>query len=243
MARLKMTGFGRFIIFLLIISPIVYFGARYLKNSGLLEVNKEETVTSPEDINAELPSENEILEEISRKSDEDYRNKREEEIIAEQQRKIEELERQNRDLRDQKSDQTTQRTPIPPTTTTQSNEKRDGPSFDDILREAEDVFRDKGASTGSTTTSEEPAARSSATWTFAFNGISGEIELYEQSGRIMARTVYGRDNRVDVSELVAQGDRLMVKNSPTGEYYTLRSDGDLDAYDQSGYLTTCQRKS
>jgi len=34
----------------------------------------------------------------------------------------------------------------------------------------------------------------------------------------------------------------MVHGSRSGEYYSIRQNGDLDAYDQSGYLTTCRLK-
>lgn len=233
-SRHKLTGFGRFIIFLIILAPIVYFGLQYLRSSGLLEIKKEETNIIEED-QTTAQSEKDILEDISKRSE--STSSKEIEIISEQQRKIEELERENRELRNRTGDQNADRATLPPPPTSQTNGRGDGPTFDDILKEADDALRDKGTSEDT-----EAPKKSSATWTFSFSATSGEIELYEENGRIMARTVYVGNNRVDVSELVVQGDRLTVKDSPTGEYYILRSDGDLDAYDQNGFQTTCRRK-
>ncbi len=181
-----------------------------------------------------------------------------ERIIREQERKIQELEKRNQDLQNQKSQIDTRtssdtRTDIPPVTsqrdqtsgTTSSNNRTTAPggapSLDELLQEAD---RNTGNSTRTPTGRENTttAKRTLATWDFSFQNISGDIEFYEQGGQILSRTVYRGNNRVDISELIRQDDKFIVRNSPTGEYYVLRRDGDLDAYDESGYQTTCRRK-
>jgi len=184
-----------------------------------------------------------------------------EQIIREQERRIQELERQNQDLQNQRSEidtrvQTDTRTNIPPastqrepsSTTTQNNNTRTtapggAPSLDDLLREADqNVGNSTRTPSGRENTSSSSAKRTLEKYSFAFQNISGVIELYSQDGRIFSRTVYNGNTRVDISELIRQGDKFIVRDSPTGEYYVLRRDGDLDAYDQNGYQTTCRRQ-
>jgi len=110
MANLKLTGFGRLILFLAIIAPIVYFGMKYLQNSGTLDKMKEKV----EDVRSERPeakqeSESDILGQIDRQSERAAKEK--EDMIAEQQRKIEELERRNRELQNRNESPSTSNLP------------------------------------------------------------------------------------------------------------------------------------
>ena len=241
MAKLKMTGFGKFFIFLLIIAPLVYFGTSYLKDSGVLDQVTEKVETDrKKSTTPETGSD--ILNEIKNKNDHPSK-KEHESIIAEQQRKIDELERQNQNLRKAEENQpSTSKSPpiinqeIPPTVPP-TNNRSGAPSLDDLIRTAEDNMHSKGANPDV-----DSPPQSLATWAFSFSGVSGTIEFYKQNGRLMSRTSYQGTNRVDVSEIVEQNDKLYVRDSPTGEYYVLRSDGDLDAYDGEGLQTRCTRR-
>ena len=138
-------------------------------------------------------------------------------------------------------------TPTRDTRTTSNNEtsNRTGgaagiPSLDDLLDEADQNLGTSSDRTGTQTST--AAKKSLATWSFVFNNTRGEIEFYSQGEKVMARTDYQGSNRVDISELTQRGDRLLVNGSQTGEYYVIRQDGDLDAYDQNGFQVTCRRK-
>jgi|GEM_PF-6715562 len=243
MANLKMTGFGKFILFLLIVAPIAYFGIQYLENNGTLDSLKEKVEDTAEARPAERAPESnsDILAEIDRKSNADSEQ---EAIIAEQQRKIEELKRQNEVLQKQK-DESASTISIPPATSTpppppSTRNTSDAPSIDDLIRQAENK-------TGRTTTTRElttPSVtkKSLATWTFTFANVSGDIEFYQQGDKLMSRTRYQQSNRVDTHELIKRNDRYYVRNSPTDEYYVVRSDGNLDAFDKDGFQTTCRRR-
>ncbi len=183
------------------------------------------------------------------------------EIIREQERRIQELERQNRELQNQRSQvesrsQTDSRTTSPPvssqressSTNTRSNDNRTtapggAPSLDDLLSEADqNLGTTSSSSSDRSNTNLGGAKRTLETYSFTFQNISGALEFYQQDGRLFSRTVYNGSTRVDISELVRQDDKFIVRNSPTGEYYVLRRDGDLDAYDENGYQTTCRRQ-
>ena len=255
MSKLKMTGFGKFFIFILILAPIVYFGVNYLNDSGALDEIKEKV-----ERRQELPAEttqsetgSDILNEINNKDENRRAQKQQEELIAEQQRKIKELERQNQDLRgadDSKSSTSTlpplKKQEVPRTNPT-TNNQNGAPSLNDLVREAEKNMREKGNDPnlgGSEANSPNlgNSRKSLATWTFSFSNVNGTIELYQESNRLMSRTAYQGTDRIDIQELVEQDEKLYVRNSPTREYYVLRSNGDLDAYDNSGFLTTCTRR-
>jgi len=235
-----MTGFGKLFIFLLIVAPIAYFGAQYLRNSGALDKMKEKVERTKDDRQEKIEAEtgNDILDEINNKANREP-DKEKEAIIAEQQRKIEELERQNQDLRN-RSEAKPSTSNLPPLSGPDkpqpNTNQNDAPSLDDLIRQAEIGLNGKETSSdlGS-------SKKSLALWSFAFSNVSGTIELYEQDDRLMSRTVYQGTSKVDVSELIYQDDKLFVRNSPTGEYYILRSDGNLDAYDKDGFQTTCRR--
>lgn len=224
---------------------------KYLQNSGTLDKMKEkveqrQSETAPE---VEVESSPDILKEIDRKTDNGGRSDQDD-VIAEQQRKIEELERKNRELQNQRESSTTSNlpplnTPAPPPPPSTSNDG--APSLDDLVREAENNIRNKGNNPNlGGSQSDSPSLgnsnKSIATWSFSFNNINGTIELFQEGNKLVTRTVYTSSNRVDVQELYEQNERLYVRDSPTGEYYTLRSNGDLDAYDNSGFLTTCRRR-
>lgn len=197
----------------------------------------------------------------SSNNDSRTRSTEQERIIEEQRKKIEELERRNQELQNQRSqtDTRSQTTPIniPDATNNRQEERTSAPggspSLDELLQEADrnvGTSSSGGSSSSSSTYDERSSSTSSssttanqslATWSFEFSNTSGTIELYQQSNRLMARTAY-RGGRVDISELVQQDEKLVVRNSPTGEYYIIRRDGNLDAYDRSGYLTTCRRQ-
>lgn len=243
MAGLKITGFGRFVIFLLIVAPIAYFGMQYLEKNGTLDdlrdkVDNKEVESIPE---ASDESASDILKDIETES---VADREEESLIEKQRREIEELKRQNEALQRQRESSSstvtippaTQTPPPPPSTSSRTTDN--APSLDDLIRQAENK-------TGRPTSSPEPSQptnkESLATWAFSFQNVSGEIEFYQENGRLMSRTVYRGANRVDVQELVQRDDRYYVRNSPTKEYYVVRSDGNLDAYDEDGFQTTCRR--
>jgi len=239
MAKFKLTGFGRFIIFLLIVAPIAYFGMQYLEKSGTLDnikekVENKETETTTE---SAQESDSDILKEIDRKSQTDNE---EESIIEQQRREIEELKRQNEELQKRK-EESSSTIAIPPKTTTPPPPpiSNNAPSIDDLIRQAENK-------TGRTSTAPQSSPTSPkeslATWDFSFSNVSGLIEFYQQDGKLMSRVEYREMNRVDVHELVKRNDRYYVRNSPTDEYYVVRSDGNLDAYDRDGFQTTCRRR-
>ncbi len=270
-AKYKMTGCARFAIFLIILAPIAYFGSKYLRDSGTWDKFKDK-VESRESNSVEEAikdkSGDDILRDIERGSTASQDNRttqssaersQEEEnarIIREQEQRIQELERQNQDLQNQRS-QVDTRSQTPPPAPTQRDQpsrtnQRSGtntsapngaPSLDDLLREADqNVGTTPSTSTGRDNSNLGGAKRTLKTWSFSFQNISGDIEFYDQDGRMFARTVYRGTNRVDISELIRQDDKFIVRNSPTGEYYVLRRDGDLDAYDESGYQTTCRQQ-
>jgi len=152
MANLKLTGFGRLIIFLLIVAPIAYFGIQYLQKSGTLDSLKEKVENKADNQTAtpEQETSEDILREIDRRSS---AGNEQESIIAEQQRKIEELERKNQELQKRKEGGSSTIS-IPPKTTSPSlpppPPSNNAPSLDDLIRQAENK-------TGRTTTSSEPS--------------------------------------------------------------------------------------
>ncbi len=245
MSKLKLTGFARFIIFLLIVSPLVYFGMQYLQNSGTLDKVKEKVENTQADRNAEMEveSSSDILKEIDRQSG-NQTNKEQEAVIAEQRRKIEALEQQNRELKNKNGSSSNSSTPpltnkettLPPPTST--NNDNSAPSIDDLIRGAEN-------SSGRTTSPDldtPSSTKSLASWTFSFSNINGIIEFYQQGNLLMSRATYEGMDRVDVFELRQKDDRYYVLDSPSDEYYVLREDGNLDAYDSSGFQTRCTRQ-
>ena len=260
--KYKMTGCARFLIFLVILAPIAYFGSKYLRDSGTWDKIKEKVENT--DSNAvertieekrdriEIPEGNVDNDQFDR-----LREAYEEQelILAKQDQKIEALQAENDALRRRVNNGTTTaqvpqpspQTPTRDTRTTSNNgtSNRTGgaagiPSLDDLLDEADQNLGTSSDRTGTQTST--AAKKSLATWSFVFNNTRGEIEFYSQGEKVMARTDYQGSNRVDISELTQRGDRLLVNGSQTGEYYVIRQDGDLDAYDQNGFQVTCIRK-
>ena len=244
-AKYKMTGCARFIIFLLFLVPIAYFGSKYLRDSGTWDDIKSKV---------ENRDKNSVERTIEQQDDQNsyQRNDKlrealqnQEEIIENQRVRIEELERELEQLKGVRtrtnSEQQAQVNPPqtntntqPPTTTTNT----DNPSLSDLLNEAD------GNVGTPTTPSDAPTAASSKTlgkWSFTYSNMRGQIEFVEQNGGLFSKIYVEGDSRVTIDELKKTGDRFNVIRSRTGEYYVLKINGDLDAYDQNGFQTTCRR--
>ena len=250
-AKYKMTGCARFLIFLVILIPIAYFGSKYLRDSGTWDKIKDK-VENRDSNSVERSIENRN-ERISPTSIEDLTNderygrlrqayEEQEALIKKQEETIADLQKQIDELKQAQSSTRNDRINIPPPTRqddrpSSTSTSEGTPSLDDLLREA-----DIGSS-GTTNPSPSTNAnrRSLGIWSFNYSGANGEIEMYEQNGKVMSRITVSGDNRVTIDELSLSGDRLVVNGSPTGEYYILKSNGDLDAFDQNGFQTTCRR--
>ena len=113
-------------------------------------------------------------------------------------------------------------------------------SIEDLLQEADENL---GSSGSTTPTSEDTAPRTTlGLWDFELSGTKGTLEFYRQNQKLLSKIQVEGDSRVTIDELIRRKDRFDVKNSATAEYYILVSSGNLEAYDQSGYLTTCVRR-
>ncbi len=247
-AKYKMTGCARFLIFLIILVPIAYFGSKYLRDSGTWDKIRDKVENNDKNsVERTIEARNERIEPTSAEditADERYGRLRraydeQEEIIKKQERTILELQAEIDRLKANQGTQSDQINIPPasqdePTPTTSSS---DAPSLDDLLREADSNLGTSDSNNTSSTTSR----RSLGKWSFSYSGANGELEFYEQDGKVLSRITVEGDNRVNINEIVLSGDRFLVRNSPTGEYYILRNNGDLDAYDQNGFQTTCRR--
>ena len=243
MAKYKMTGCARFFIFLIIFLPLAYFGAQYLMNTGQLDGLKEkientgsgnavERALERKGGNGDIDKLEKDLEKITAA----YREQQS--IIEDQQatinRQVDEIEKLNKQLGN--SNNTTQTSNKPSTTTTASTPTTGSQSLDDLLKEADDALGT------STTTSPSTSAnqRTIGTWRYSYSGVTGNVEFYEDRGKLFSKVTIDGDSRMDISELSRAGDRFTVVGSRTAEYYILKQNGDLDAYDTNGYQTTCK---
>jgi len=123
-----------------------------------------------------------------------------------------------------------------PTTTPSRNTESSGGgnSLEDLLREADEAL-------GTSSSSSTPVNRRTiGTWKYSYSGVTGDIEFYEDRGRLFSKVTIDGDTRMDISELQRSGDRFTVTGSRYGEYYELKNNGDLDAFDRNGYQTTCR---
>lgn len=252
-AKYKMTGCARFMIFLVILIPIAYFGSKYLRDSGTWDKIKDKIENKDgNSVERSIEDNRDRLDPITLDNSDtgDRYDKlrsayeEQEKLISEQQRTIEELRGQVESLKNNQPTQTDQATIPPPvnvpsTRTNPTPSSGGTPSLDDLLREADGS---SGTSGTSPSTSGSSSARLSiGRWQFSFSGSQGDLEFYQQNGKLLSRITLEGDNRVNVDELQRSGqDRFNVVNSQTGEYYILRSNGDLDAYDQNGFQTTCR---
>ena len=258
--KYKMTGCARFLIFLVILAPIAYFGSKYLRDSGTWDKIKDKVEnTDSNSVERTMEEKRDRIEIPEGNIDNDQFDRlrqayeEQELILAKQDQTIKDLKAENDALRRRVNGSTTPaqvpQSPAPAPTrdtrsTTNTGSTRTGgasgvPSLDDLLDEAD---RNLGTSSDRTNTNTSSATKESlATWSFVFNNTRGEIEFYRQGQKVMARTSYQGSNRVDISELTQRGERLLVNGSRTGEYYVIRQDGNLDAYDENGYQVTCRR--
>ncbi|MFT6810372.1 MAG: hypothetical protein ACJA01_003615 [Saprospiraceae bacterium] len=251
MAKYKMTGCARFFLFLIILGPIAYFGSKFLLDNGHLDNLKDKieqrdtgtTIdTSPETISIN-PS-NEDLSRLQNRFDELIKGYLEQEatikeqaiVIAQQNQELENLKTNvnSRTSPNTRTSNTT--TPINTGTTTPSSTTGSA-SLDDLLREADQNL----GTTPTTPTPTNTGRQTLGNWQFSFSGVQGSIELYQDRGKSFSKTTINGSGQMNVDELTRQGDRFNVVGSQTGEYYIVKSNGDLDAYDQNGYQTTCRK--
>lgn len=250
--KYKMTGCARFIIFLIILIPIAYFGSKYLRESGTWDKIKDKveqnegnsvdrTIQEKRD-RIEKPADNSDLQNDFSRLREAYEEQ--EELLAEQEQTIKNLQDENDALKLRlneapASTSSTRPTTIPTRTEPANNNNSGTPSLDDLLREADSNL---GTSSGNTGGSSLGGNRENlGKWNFSFSGSSGDIEFYRQNGKLFASTSIQGDNRINIDELTPAGDRFTVNNSVTGEYYVLLNNGNLEAYDRNGFQTTCTR--
>lgn len=120
---------------------------------------------------------------------------------------------------------------------TESNTRENGiPTLEDIVNGS---VQDDGPDTRSNDnipTSSETIGE----WIFSLNGVEGRIQMYQQEGRVHNRITYQNGRTFD-EELYQSGNRIMVRNSRYGEYYTIRDDGHLNAYTNDGFVVTARR--
>lgn len=252
--KYKMTGCARFLIFLIILIPVAYFGSKYLRDSGTWdkikdkveqsESNSEERFTEEKrdriDIPASVPDNNSELADQFGRLREAYEEQ--ELILAQQDQKIKDLQSENDALR-KRLNEAPSRTQTTPSST-RNNDNRtsnsgSNPSIDDLLREADSNL---GTSSDVGSRNDTGQKITLGSWSYTFSGTRGIIEFYQQNGRLFSRTSAQGSTALDIDELKKSGDRFTVLNSPDGEYYVLRRDGDLDAYARSGFQVTCVRR-
>jgi len=166
-------------------------------------------------------------------------NSNQDEIIRQQQEKIRQLEEQAR----QREQGNSRPSPYQDnrSTTSQNSDyidsNSDNPSLDDLF---EDYDRKNGnLSPPTSNRNNNVPTESLGAWNFSYGNISGTIELFTKGQQIYTRVKSGVG--YDDFEMERRGDRFYVLNSPTGEYYVYKQNGDFDAYDQNGFQTTCTR--
>ena len=246
-----MTGCARFLIFLLFLAPIAYFGSKYLRDSGTWDKirdrveQRDDTGTSSRDTERPTPVDISNLDEDLQTRFDRLRSAYEEQelLLAKQDQTIKNLQAENDALRkrlnEPASAQVPQTTPqTRPAETQPSN--TDSPSLEELLREADSNM----GNTPSTSTSEEASGSRTTigAWNFNYSGATGVMEFFRQNDRLFSRISIEGDNRLNIDELETRGNRIYVKNSPTGEYYIPVSNGNLEAYDENGFQTTCTRR-
>jgi protease I len=129
-----------------------------------------------------------------------------------------------------------------PTQTTQNQQQNNTsehglPSLDDIIN----GNIPENSSTSPTTPSTNTAIdRTLGRWNFTLNNIQGQIQMYESGGKTYNQVSY-QNGQVITEELYQQGDKIYVRDSEQGEYYTPRSNGNLDAYTRDGHVVTSLR--
>lgn len=235
-AKYKMTGCARMALFLVVLLPIAYFGAKYLQNSGTWgkvqdKLEKKEDISLPER-SAERPQNPNMSDQERLRN----QNAQQEELIREQQERIRELEEKAR-TGSTSSTTAPRETHNQPRETTTNRSSNDDPSIEDLLRESDNNL---GTGPSPDTSPRTSGVRLLGKWSFSYSGMSGNIELLEQNNKLLSRITQPGESRDIIDELEIRGDRYYVKGSPTGEYYVLNN-GDLDAYDQNGFQTTCRR--
>lgn len=255
--KYKMTGCARFLIFLVFLIPIAYFGSKYLRDSGTWDKIKDKVESSESnsvertienkreriDIPASVPENNSELADQFGRLREAYEEQ--ELVLATQDQEIKDLQAENAALRD-KLNEIPARTQTNPTPTrnndTRSTTSSGSPSLDDLLQEADNNLG-TSSNTGSTDNSNNSGVRTTlGSWSYSFSGSRGVIEFYQQNGKLFSRTTVQGSTALDIDELERSGDRFTVRNSPDGEYYVLRRNGDLDAYARNGFQVTCLRR-
>lgn len=249
MAKYKMTGCARFFLFLIILGPIAYFGSKFLLDNGHLDNIKDKIEQRDTGNKVETSTETLTIE----PSNDDHRRlqNRFDELkkgYLEQEAKIKELSNivtsQKEEIENLKSNanigstSNSSNTPVNTGSTDNSNSSSTGSSsLDDLLREA-----DQNLGTTPPPTSPSNLGRQNlGNWTFSFSGVQGSIEFYQDRGKLFSKTTINGSGQMNVDELTRQGDRFNVIGSQTGEYYIVKSNGDLDAYDRNGYQTTCRK--
>ncbi len=252
-AKYKMTGCARFLIFLIILIPIAYFGSKFLRESGTWDKIKEKVENSDSDRSSvertldekreriQIPTNDSELTEQFEKLRAAYEEQ--ELLLAKQDQTIQNLKQENDALRKRLNDPLTGK--IPPSSTqppvsSNPSESSDSPSLEDLLQEA-----DSNLGTSSESGNANPSGSSRTTlgqWDFNYSGASGVIEFYRQDNKLFSRITIQGDNRINIEELTRSDNRFSVRNSKSGEYYFLLNNGNLEAYDQNGYQTTCIRK-
>ncbi len=246
-----MTGCARFFLFLIILGPIAYFGSKFLLDNGHLDSLKDKieqrdsgtTIdTSPETISTN-PS-NEELTRLQNRFDGLRKGYLEQEAtIKEQASMIEQQKQEIENLKTGVNSGTSSNngtTSLPKTSNTETNTPNSttgSSSLDDLLREADQNL----GTTPTTTTPTSVGRQTLGNWKFSFSGAQGSIEFYQDRGKLFSKTTIDGSGQMNVDELTRQGDRFNVAGSKTGEYYIVKSNGDLDAYDQNGYQTTCRK--
>jgi len=230
--KYKMTGCARMALFLVVLLPIAYFGAKYLQNSGTWD-KVQDKLEKKEDISVPERPQNQDTRDQDRLRDQ---NVQQEELIRKQQDRIRELEEK---VRTGSNNSTTvpRETHNQPRERTTNQTSNDGPSIEELLRESDNNL---GTGPSPDTSPKTSGARLLGKWSFSYGGMSGYIELLEQNNNLLSRITQPNESRDIIDELEIRGDRYYVKGSPTGEYYIFNN-GDLDAYDQNGFQTTCRR--
>ena len=259
-AKYKMTGCARFLIFLVILGPIAYFGSQYLRDSGTWDKirdkiedrdrNSVERTIDEKRIPIELPSDNSDLADQFERLRQAYEEQ--ELVLAKQDQTIKNLQEENESLRKRLNDPLIGSIP-PSNTSTEPSDTRSqdntgspntsgtsgSPSLDDLLKEADSNL---GTNTGNSGGDAVGTRTTLGEWNFNFSGSTGIIEFYRQDNRLFSRVSIEGDNRINIDELTRSGDRFSVNNSQEGEYYVLLSNGNLEAHDSNGFQTTCNKR-
>ena len=254
MAKYKMTGCARFFLFLIILGPIAYFGSKFLLDNGHLDNLKDKieqrdtgSTVDPSPEAATIEPYNEDHRRLQNRFDELRKGYLDQEAKIREQSSI--IASQKQEIENLKASVNNGSTSNPNNnrTNTGSNEastpsSSGSSSLDDLLREADQNL----GTTPPPTTSSNTVRQTLGNWTFSFSGVQGNIEFYQDRGKLFSKTTINGSGQMNVEELTSQGktsqgNRFNVSGSKTGEYYLIKSNGDLDAYDSNGYQTTCRK--